>query len=73
MKSDLWCHKTISKKTTGQLESWPQKSCELSGITGKWVDFSKIKLFCQRDNTDVSRKKLAKKKFEKYVLMSFKF
>ena len=43
--------------------SWPQKLCELSGITGKYIDFSKIKLFCQRDNIDVSRKKTCKENY----------
>ena len=43
--------------------SWPQKLSELSGITGKYIDFSKIKLFCQRDNIDVSRKKTCKENY----------
>ena len=34
-----------------------KRLCESSGITGKYMDFSKIKLFCQRDNIDVSKKK----------------
>ena len=40
-----------------------KRSCELSGITGKYIDFSKIKLFRQRDYIDVP-KKMVKKKFE---------
>ena len=32
-----------------------KRSCELSGITGKYIDFSKIKLFPQRDTIDVSK------------------
>ena len=40
-----------------------KRTCELSGTTRKYIDFSKNKLFRQRDNTDVS-KKMVKKKFE---------
>ena len=36
--------------------SWSQKVCELSEITGKDIDFSKVKLIPQRDNIDVSKK-----------------
>ena len=36
--------------------SLPRRSCESSGITGKYIDFSKTKLFHQRDNIDVSKK-----------------
>ena len=57
MKRNLWRQKIISKKTTHDFKT----SCELSGITGKYTDFSKIKLFRQRDNTDVSKKMVTKK------------
>ena len=33
-----------------------KRSCKLSGITGKYTDFSKIKLFRQRDYIDVTKK-----------------
>ena len=38
------------------LISLKDRSC-VFGITGKYIDFSNvIKLFCQRDNIDVSKK-----------------
>ena len=52
--------------------SLPKRLCESSAITGKYIDFSKTKLFRQRDNIDVS-KKMVTKKFEKYFVMSSTF
>ena len=49
-----WCH---------DLKRW----CELSGITGrpgKYIDFSKIKLFHPRGNLAVSKNKMVQKKIE---------
>ena len=40
------------------------KTCGLSGITGKYIDFSKIKLFRPRANIAMSKNKLVQKKFE---------
>ena len=64
---------------TGQFNERQNNQChdlktsfELSGITGKYIDLSKIKLFHQRDDIDRSKKKMVKKKFELYYfLMSF--
>ena len=39
------------------------------GITGKYIDFSNvIKLFCQRDNIDVSKKKCLSKNLNRISL-----
>ena len=46
-------------------QNW--RSCELSGITGKYIDFSKIKLFHRRDNIDVSNKICIKIIFKKLL------
>ena len=46
-----WCHDL-------------KRSCELSGITGKYIDFSKIKLFRPRGNIAVSKNKMVQKKIE---------
>ena len=46
-------------------QNW--RSCELSGIKGKYIDFSEIKLFHRRDNIDVSNKICIKIIFKKLL------
>ena len=50
-------------------QNW--RLCELSRITEKYIDFSKIKLFHRRDNIDISNKICIKIIFKKLFKKNF--